>query len=235
MTPGLALFVKTPGLSPVKSRLWPAIGREAAEALYLDCAAAAGETAVGLQREGHAHAYWAVAELDVGADAAEVRATASPWLGLPRMPQGGGGLGERMARVYAGLRARHGAALLIGTDLPQLATDTLAGAARALDDGAADLVIGPSEDGGFWLVGGRVDLPLRTWTTPRYSTRHALDDFLAALPARVRVKTLDLARDLDDADDLPAVAAALAALPRLTATQEQVSRRLDALLTTMPR
>lgn len=230
MKPGLALFVKTPGLSPVKSRLWPAIGREAAEALYLDCAAASAETAITLQCDGRLHAYWAVAE----AEEAGEEASRPAWPDLPRLAQGDGGLGERMAHVYATLRARHSAALLIGTDLPQLSPDALAAALHALVDGQVDLVLGPSEDGGFWLVGGRVDLPLAAWTAPRYSTVHARSDFLAALPQGLRVHLLDVAHDLDEPEDLAIVAAALAALPQRTASQERVSRRLDALLATMP-
>ena len=231
MTPGLALFVKTPGRSPVKSRLWPAIGREAAEALYLDCATAVGDTAIALEREGRLHAYWAVAEAEEAAEGAPSLA----WPALPRLAQGEGGLGERMAKVYTALRARHGAALLIGTDLPQLSMPALADAVDALVHAKADLVLGPSEDGGFWLVGGRVDLPIAAWTAPRYSTPHARSDFLAALPQGLRVHPLDAAHDLDEPGDLAVVAAALAALPRRTDAQERVSRRLDTLLATMAR
>lgn len=234
MTPGLALFVKTPGRSPVKSRLWPAIGREAAEALYLDCATAVGETAITLQRDGRLQAYWAMAEAGHDEDA-DVATASHPWQDFPVIAQGDGGLGERMAQVYATLRAHRGAALLIGTDLPQLSMPALADAVDALVHAKADLVLGPSEDGGFWLVGGRVDVPLAAWTAPRYSTPDARSDFLAALPPGLRVHTLDTAHDLDEPGDLAVVAAALAALPRRTEAQERVSRRLDALLATMAR
>jgi glycosyltransferase A (GT-A) superfamily protein (DUF2064 family) len=230
MRPGLALFVKTPGRSPVKSRLWPAIGREAAEALYLDCATAVGEIAIALQRSDRLHAYWAVAE--AGTDHA---APSDPWQTLPVMAQGDGGLGERMAQVYDALRARHGAALLIGTDLPQLSIPALNDAVDALVRGEADIVLGPSADGGFWLVGGRIDVPLAAWSAPRYSTPQARTDFLAALPQSLRIQLLDTAHDLDEPGDLAIVAAALAALSRRTKAQERVSRRLDALLATMPR
>lgn len=226
MTPGLALFVKTPGRSPVKSRLWPAIGREAAEALYLDCAAAGAEVALVLQHVGWLRAYWAVAEAEDD--------HASPWQVLPRLPQGDGGLGERMAAVYEALRACHGAALLVGTDVPHLPGRALEEACRALADGRADLVIGPSEDGGFWLVGGTIPLPFAAWTAPRYSTPQARADFLAALPTGVRVHAVEALRDLDDADDLAPVHAALAALPAPTPAQARVLHRLDALLATMP-
>jgi hypothetical protein len=231
MTPGLALLVKTPGHSPVKSRLWPAIGRDAAESLYLDCAAAAAETAIALQHNGALHAYWAVAETEEAGDTTAFHV----WRDLPRLAQGQGGLGERMAQVYGAVRARHGAALLIGTDLPQLSAAALANAAGALAHGDADLVLGPSEDGGFWLVGGHIDVPLAAWTAPRYSTPHARREFLAALPHGLRIHTLDTAHDLDEPEDLAVVAAALSALPARTAAQERVSRRLDALLATMAR
>jgi glycosyltransferase A (GT-A) superfamily protein (DUF2064 family) len=230
MRPGLALFVKTPGRSPVKSRLWPAIGREAAEALYLDCAAAVGEIASALERDQRLQAYWAVAEAD-----GDHAAPSDPWKVLPVIAQGEGGLGERMARVYDALRARHGAALLIGSDLPQLSVQALADAVDALVRDEADLVLGPSADGGFWLVGGRIDLPLAAWTAPRYSTPDARSDFLAGLPQGLRIHPLDTAHDLDEPGDLAVVATALAALPHRTKAQERVSRRLDALLATMPR
>ncbi len=226
MSPGLALFVKTPGRSPVKSRLWPALGRDAAEALYLDCAAAAGECAEALQQRGDAQACWAVAEPDAGAFPA--------WQGFAQEPQGDGDLGARMARVYDALLARHGGAVLVGTDVPQMTADLLVAACTALASGRADIVLGPSDDGGFWLVGGRVPLPLSTWTAPRYSTAHARADFIDALPAGMRVHTLAALHDLDEPEDLAAVAAALAALPQPTPAQVRVLRRLDALLATMP-
>lgn len=225
MSPGLALFVKTPGRSPVKSRLWPALGREAAETLYLDCAAAAAEVVSALQHEGLLQAYWAVAETP--------DESASPWQGLPRLNQGDGGLGERMGHVYAALRDRHGAALLVGTDVPQMPAAALRHAISTLQNDEADVVLGPSEDGGFWLVGGRSVIPLSAWTAPRYSGPDARSDFLAALPTGLRIVQVDSVRDLDEPQDLSAVALALSALTQRTPAQERVLRRLDTLRETM--
>lgn len=223
MIPGLALFVKTPGRSPVKSRLWPVIGREAAEALYLDCAAAVADAAAPLQREGRLHACWAVAEAEADGEASQ------PWTGLPCVAQGPGTLGERMARVASKLLLRHGAALIIGTDVPQLTAGALRPAVDLLVQDRADVVLGPSADGGFWLVGSRVELPLAAWTAPRYSTATAREDFLAALPAGLRVVEVESALDLDEPHDIPAVAAALVALPHRSESQTRIWRRLDAL------
>lgn len=237
MRPGLALFVKTPARSPVKTRLWPAIGREAAEALYLDCAAAGADIARSLHGAGLVHAYWAVAEAEapIGANGDEEGRQANPWPELPCLSQGDGGLGERMATVYHELLARHGAALLIGTDVPQMPATAIAEACAVLVDGLADLVIGPSDDGGFWLVGGRIALPRSTWTVPRYSTGDAAADFLAALPVGLRVHHLLRLRDLDEAGDLAVVAAALREMPTPTPAQLRALHRLDLLCATIAR
>jgi glycosyltransferase A (GT-A) superfamily protein (DUF2064 family) len=100
---------------------------------------------------------------------------------------------------------------------------------------AADVVLGPSEDGGFWLVGGRHEIPLPAWTAPRYSSLDARSDFLAALPIGLRVLQVDAAHDLDEPQDLAPVAVALAALSHRTPAQERVLRRLDALREKMAR
>ncbi len=66
--------------------------------------------------------------------------------------QGGGSLGLRMRRQL--LRARRAgatAAVLIGSDLPQLDATDLLDAFSALERGA--LVLGPARDGGYWLIG----------------------------------------------------------------------------------
>ena len=137
-----------------------------------------------------------------------------------------------MAGVYAALRERHGAALLMGTDVPQIDADALRQAVDSVSEDA-DVVLGQSDDGGFWLVGGRIDLPLRIWTAPRYSTSHACEDFIAALPSGTRVGWLAKARDLDEPEDIPAVAKALAALHRPNPMQARVLRRLNTLAATM--
>jgi glycosyltransferase A (GT-A) superfamily protein (DUF2064 family) len=229
MTPGLAVFVKTPGRSPVKSRLWPAIGREAAEALYLDCAAAVTEIVVQLQEAGWIRAYFAVAEADPAGEPPEAVASHGPWRELPTLAQGEGDLGERMAAVYAHLHASHGAALLIGSDVPQLQPAAIEDACVALRTRRADLVIGPGEDGGFWLIGGRVPLPHSSWTAPRYSSAAAYADLLAALPAGLRVHEVARLRDLDEPDDFGAVAQALRALPARTPGQARALHHLDRL------
>lgn len=72
--------------------------------------------------------------------------------GFRLVPQAPGDLGARMAAALAGaFAAGDAAALLIGADLPLLTPALLRQAAMALEDKPA--VLGPAEDGGYWLIG----------------------------------------------------------------------------------
>ncbi len=196
---GLAIFVKTPGRSPVKSRLAAARGQAWAEDWYRRAAAAVADVVAQAGVAG----YWAVAEPDA----------ASAWPGLPVIPQGDGGLGARMARVHATLVARHGSGLLLGADAPQVSAPVLRDAAAWLEAAAARLALGPSRDGGFWLFGGNVAPPDAVWTSVRYSARETARDFRAALDAYGALHVLPTLTDADRAEDLPHVLAELLALP----------------------
>jgi hypothetical protein len=117
---------------------------------------------------------------------------------LPRVPQGRGDLGQRMARALA----RHRRAVLVGSDIPGVRAADVAAAFRALD-GRADAVFGPAEDGGYWLVGLGPRRPRDPFRGVRWSGPHALADTLANCRGR-RVALLRRLRDVDDAADLAA-------------------------------
>lgn len=68
-------------------------------------------------------------------------------------PQGDGDLGARMTRLLQRSLAAAPAALAIGTDSPGLPAAHFDAARQALE--SADAVLGPSEDGGFYLLGLR--------------------------------------------------------------------------------
>ncbi len=112
-----------------------------------------------------------------------------------RIAQGGGDLGQRMARAFA--RRRVGPVVIIGSDIPAITRPHIAAAFRLLGD--HDLVFGPARDGGYWLVGARRHpLPRNLFGAVRWSSAHALADTLANVPRRVRV---GIAATLDDVDD----------------------------------
>lgn len=218
----LAIFVKTPGLSPVKTRLQAARGRAFAEHWHRLAAAATASVAGTAMAEGWLQAYWAVAEAE---------ALAHPlWASLPCLPQGAGGLGERMAKVHGALVEGHGFGLLIGADAPQLGTAALIEAADWLRADAPRCVIGLAEDGGFWLFGANRVIPLAAWTSVRYSCRETGDDFRRAMSGHGHCLTVAALRDVDVEDDLAPVHGALRALPQPTADQQTLLQWLEHAL-----
>ena len=117
---------------------------------------------------------------------------------MPKLTgQGGGDLGVRMRRALAACPP--GPVVLVGGDIPALAAGHVAAAFRQL--GGYDLVFGPAEDGGFWLVGARSPRHLPPiFERVRWSSPHALDDTLAKLPRRVTVDFVDRLEDIDNGD-----------------------------------
>lgn len=126
--------------------------------------------------------------------------------------QGDGNLGERLRHVDQALRRQgHEQLFYIGSDAPLLDFVYYARARQALRH--ADVVLGPAEDGGVTLMGGRVpwpelaDLP---WETAALG---------AALDRRCRsrgltVHQLERRYDVDDVEILPRLYRELARDPR---------------------
>ena len=141
MVPRVVLFTRWPEPGRAKTRLIPVVGTVAAAALHRRLT----ERALGAMR-------------DSGLPM-EVRATGAPlpqfreWLGEGPVlvDQGDGDLGVRL------LRAAEPPIILIGADIPDLSAAGLQAAAAALRDAPA--VIGPAEDGGYYLLGLRTPMP----------------------------------------------------------------------------
>jgi len=122
------------------------------------------------------------------------------WPGdLPRLPQGGGDLGDRMARVLRSLPP--GPVCIIGGDIPGVGRPHITRAFAALGD--HDAVFGPAPDGGFWLAGLKrtAAVPATLFDGVRWSSEHALADSIATLPGK-RVALVDELGDVDTAADL---------------------------------
>jgi hypothetical protein len=117
--------------------------------------------------------------------------------GVEAVGQGSGDLGIRMRRALE--NCRPGPVVLVGADIPALDARHAAAAFHLL--GSRDLVFGPAEDGGFWLVGARHPRRLPPlFERVRWSGPEALADTLAGLPRRIRVGYVDRLEDVDDAD-----------------------------------
>ncbi|MBI1383519.1 MAG: DUF2064 domain-containing protein [Rhizobiales bacterium] len=142
-------MAKLPRVGRVKTRLGRAIGRGRATQLYRHMVAG---LVARIGRDPRFRVVLAVSPDNALADRF--------WpCHLARTAQGAGDLGVRMQRLLeralAGEEAGRpgGATILIGTDLPAVDAPVLATAFARLK--GADAVLGPAEDGGFWLVGWR--------------------------------------------------------------------------------
>jgi len=125
--------------------------------------------------------------------------------GLEVMAQGPGDLAERLAAAFADVGAAHHPeerVLLIGMDTPQVTPALLESSW-----GAADAVLGLSEDGGFWAIGLRGVDPLPVFADIEMSTERTGAAQLGRLiDLGLSVALLPPLRDVDLPADADAVA-----------------------------
>lgn len=117
---------------------------------------------------------------------------------VSRIGQGGGDLGTRLQRPMRSLPP--GPICIVGTDIPAIEPHHVRQAFKLL--GHRDVVFGPAEDGGFWLVGmrrrPRVVAPYRDI---RWSTSSTLADVERNLTA-LAVGHAACLGDVDEPQDL---------------------------------
>ncbi|HEX9465950.1 MAG TPA: TIGR04282 family arsenosugar biosynthesis glycosyltransferase [Alphaproteobacteria bacterium] len=181
----LVIFARAPQRGRVKSRLAEGIGGGAALQFYRRTLATV------LRRVGRDRRWRSV--LAVTPDHAARSARAWP-MKLPLRRQGAGDLGVRMARALRNYPA--GPVCIIGADIPDIDAPLVWRAFKAL--AAADVVFGPAEDGGYWLVGAQSGRRFNFFGGVRWSTKHALADTRSNLNGR-RVALIERLADIDDA------------------------------------
>lgn len=186
----LVMFVRAPRVGTVKSRLARTIGPVAAWRIYREM------TATVLNRVA-ADRRWST-RLAVTPD--QYAGPSRFWpAAVPRLPQGAGDLGARMARALKAFP--HRPVLIIGSDIPDIGPDQIARAFTALE--TADYVFGPATDGGYWLVGASPRAPVaHLFDNVRWSSPHALADTLANIDGRRDYALLETLEDVDDAETL---------------------------------
>ncbi len=186
----LILFLKVPRLGQVKTRLAKRIGDAAA----LDAYRCVLETVLRTVRHFE--------EVELRFTPEEGENELKPWLrpSWRAKPQGSGDLGARLLRAFS--EAFAGGAsrvVVIGSDCPYLTQTDIADAWERLRSN--DLVLGPSLDGGYWLIGLRQLVPelfqgIRWGTeTVLSQTRHVAERL------GLRYSLLRPLSDVDTADD----------------------------------
>jgi uncharacterized protein len=197
----LVLYARAPQAGAVKTRLTPWLDREEAVALHL----ALLEDSLGLLRCAAATtgalpclAMSAAWEPDEKSGSVSLMRAAE---GLVRIPQTGGDLGERLLNTFRELLGRgHTRIVVFGSDSPTLPPSYLEEALARLVE--IDIVLGPAEDGGYYLIGARKVFPGMlagvSWGTPR-----TLEETLLAIErAGARTALLPRWYDVDVPADL---------------------------------
>ncbi len=115
--------------------------------------------------------------------------------------QGEGNLGRRMNAVFRHVSASYKATniLIIGSDIPDINPQHIMHGFKTL--GNKKVCFGPSDDGGYWLVGQRMAPKIDDlFSNVRWSTEYALADCLANLE-HDKVGFIDRLNDVDDFKD----------------------------------
>ncbi len=205
MTPAsrevLIIFARAPVVGGVKTRLIPALGAEGACALHTACVLDVCERHARAAPPHREVVVWRAGEPD-----------APFWaqLGLPQRDQAGPDLGVRMAAALAVELSRATRVVILGTDSPTLDPARVDDAFRALD--RVDVVLGPAEDGGYYLLGARGGVP-PVFHGPSWGGDRVLADTLDLLTAAgLRYERVEACFDVDRPADLVRLRAAVAHL-----------------------
>lgn len=208
--PTIIIMAKAPRAGEAKTRLAPPLTQE--EAARLASCLFADTVSVALSKGVAVVVAYAPAD---GRTTLEEALREDTLGSLLWFEQRGEGLGERLDGVVERAFAEgFGPLLLVGADSPTLPPAFLASALEGLTGGRADVVLGPTEDGGYYAVGMREPaaglFDAVEWSTPRAYAQTArnvarLGLRLSELPFWYDVDTpADLARlraELDDDKD----------------------------------
>jgi glycosyltransferase A (GT-A) superfamily protein (DUF2064 family) len=131
---------------------------------------------------------------------------------VPVVPQVGNGLAAALCSVFAHFNGAGSSRIVaFNSDSPHLPTTILQAAFRLLDE--CDVVVGPTHDGGYYLVGARMSHP-GLFTTDAMGTESALEALLTKARALgLSVRLTDLFYDIDEAADLSRLAEELQLMP----------------------
>ena len=188
----LIVFARAPELGRVKTRLAARLGPHKALAIHRELLAHTLSAVAGMPG---VTAWLCVTGNDPGRRmVALARRHGMRWIAQPE-----GDLGQRMARALRDRLRGGGHAVLIGADCPPIDASVIGAAFTALT--GHDLVFGPTEDGGYALVGARLDAPA-AFQGIEWSSARVMDQTRARLAAaHLSWHELPTLWDVDEAPD----------------------------------
>jgi len=201
----IVIFARQPEYGRVKTRLAATIGPEAALSLHIACLQATTKLVATLPK-GIAKYLYLTGTPEIAHRTAQ-RLKIPP--SLQTRTQTDGDLGTRLSHALATLlRQGHRNVIFLGSDSPTLSRERLREASRALEQGRIendtinDAVIGPAQDGGYYLIGTNAYRP-EIFQAIDWGTENAFQQTMARLQqARCRVAQLPTWYDIDRLEDL---------------------------------
>ena len=195
----ITIFVKTPGYSPLKTRLAESIGQTLAEQFHQLSAKAVEAVVRFVAAQKPVFPFWAVAE--------ETALTDPLWKQFPTITQGTGDLGTRLAYVNQSLSATYDYVIFLGADAPQLPVASLANAVEYLSvtTDRPRFVIGPACDGGFYLFGSQICLTQEVWLNVPYSASNTAEKLREQIQDRGDILELPVLTDVDTVHELKTI------------------------------
>lgn len=192
----LAIFVKTPGISPVKTRLAASIGKKNAEEFYVNSLVVTADLARILkERFSNLDIFWAIAE--------EKSIDENIWQDFNRVYQGVGALGVRLANVYDQLKNDYEHVCFIGADSPHIPLSFFSEGIMKIAQGPKEkFIIGNTADGGFYFFGGSQKFPRESWEKIQYSTNKTSENLCEELIKYGFVEFIKESFDIDELKDL---------------------------------
>ena len=187
----LASFVKTPGTSPVKTRLAKTVGKIKAEDIFTHCVKSLEETFLSITGIDF---YWALAEQD--------NVNHPLWIKLKTFVTGKEHLGTLLNYTYKSLREDYDYVFMTGSDSPQLSKEIIKEAIIELKKG--NFVFGPTHenDGGFYLFAGSKAVSEDIWLNVAYSEQTTLKNLASHLEKIAPISYLPKLSDIDVKEDL---------------------------------
>ncbi|MBT7609594.1 MAG: DUF2064 domain-containing protein [Bacteriovoracaceae bacterium] len=191
----IAVFVKTPELTPCKTRLAVDLGQENAHEFYIESIKITQKLIQQITHKSfYIDPYFAVAERE-GMDSPR-------WNAFHRVYQGEGKLGDRLANVYEELIIKYDTVIFLGADCPHIKSDVLYSAVDHFLSRPEQFVLGKSLDGGFYIFGGSCRLFSEIWTSIEYSQSDTAEKLVNSLGKIGKVKYLEESFDIDLLTDL---------------------------------
>lgn len=176
----LIIFARRPELGKVKTRLAADIGNE--KTLLIYSRLLEHTIAISIEVNSNAKLYWS-----------EKSESNADYI------QKGKDLGERMYNAFLE-EQNSDKVCLMGTDTPSITASIIEDTFKALDN--CDIVLGPSKDGGYYLVATKKTPPKELFINKLWSHQHVLADAIEICKRlKLKVKLMPELLDIDTIAD----------------------------------